>query len=131
MKSQTTVLEVGGLHWATSVPIVEKTLSRRPGVLAVEANATSQTANVTYDPDQTSVAQLVGWVNHCGYHCAGQSVPDHMCDPMTEPTTRVAQPQAGREAHAGHVVGEDADRSEQAVMGHGGAHGGGSMEDMA
>ena len=87
MKSETTVLEVGGLHWATSEPIVEKTLARRPGVLAVEANASSQTATVTYDPDKTSVAQLAGWVTDCGYHCAGQSVPDHVCDPMSEPTT--------------------------------------------
>ena len=51
MASETTVLEVGGLHWATSEPIVEKTLTRRPGVLAVEANAASQTATVVYDPD--------------------------------------------------------------------------------
>jgi len=87
MKSETTVLEVGGLHWATSEPVVEKTLARRPGVLAVEANASSQTATITYDPDRTSVAQFAGWVTECGYHCAGQSVPDHVCDPMSEPAT--------------------------------------------
>ena len=86
MKSQTTVLQVGGLNWATSAAIVEQTLRRRPGVLAVEANAVSQTANVTYDPDRTNVAQLSGWVRDCGYHCAGQSVPEHVCDPMTEPS---------------------------------------------
>ncbi|NHB84964.1 cation transporter [Tessaracoccus sp. HDW20] len=94
MKNQTTVLEVGGLHWATSEPVIEKTLRERPGVLAVQASAVSQTATVTYDPDTTSVAQLVGWVNECGYHCAGQSVPDHMCHPMSEP--------APTDAHTGH-----------------------------
>ena len=71
MKSQTTVLEAGGLHWATSESVIEKTLLGVPGVLAVEASAVSQTATVTYDPNQTSVAQLVGWVNDCGYHCTG------------------------------------------------------------
>ena len=145
MRSETTVLQVGGLHWATSEPIVEKTLVRRPGVLAVEANASSQTATVTYDPDMTSVAELAGWVTDCGYHCAGQSVPDHVCDPMSEPTTTRTSADAARptgrhagagqeahahEAHTGRGGAEAADRSAQAVMGHGGGHGGGSMEDM-
>lgn len=130
MKSQTMVLEVGGLHWATSEAVVEKTLARRPGVLAVEANASSRTATVTYDQDKTSVAQLVGWINECGYHCAGQSVPDHLCDPMTEPAKSgtAAEPKT----HAVHEHdGEDADRSAQSVMGHGGHGGGGSVEGMA
>src|SRR5450756_1577637 len=82
MRIQTTVVQVGGLHWATSEAIVRKVLSRRPGVLSVEASAVSQTANITYDADRTSVAQLVGWVNECGYHCEGRSVPDHVCHPM-------------------------------------------------
>ena len=85
MRFETTVLDVGGLHWATSEPIVERTLGRRPGVLSVRASAISQTANVTYDADETSLAQLVGWVIDCGYHCEGRSVPDHLCEPMAEP----------------------------------------------
>src|SRR5680860_1140410 len=83
--SETAVLEVGGLRWATSAAAVESTFLRRPGVLAVEANAVSQTATVTYDSAQTSVAELSQWVRDCGYHCAGCSVPRHVCDPMTEP----------------------------------------------
>src|SRR6476646_2745400 len=81
----TTVLEVSGLNWATSGAIVEKVLSRRPGVLAVQANPVGQTATVTYDPALTSVAQLTGWVRDCGYHCSGRSVPRHVCDPLVEP----------------------------------------------
>ena len=124
MKSQTTVLQVGGLNWATSASVVEQALRRRPGVLAVEANAVSQTANVTYDPDRTNVAQLSGWVRDCGYHCAGQSVPEHLCDPMAEHSVTTAE---GHEMHEGH---EAARRSAQDVMGHGGGHGGMSMQDM-
>jgi len=124
MKSQTTVLQVGGLHWATSAAIVEQTLRRRPGVLAVEANAVSQTANVTFDPDRTGIAQLSGWIRDCGYHCGGQSVPEHLCDPMTEPAATTSE---GHEGHEGH---EGAGRSPQDVMGHGGGHGGMSMEAM-
>ena len=82
--SETTVLQVGGLHWATSEHAVESTLARRAGVEAVEANAANQTATVTYDPEQTSVAELASWVRDCGYHCAGRSVPLHVCEPMGE-----------------------------------------------
>ena len=145
MKRQSTVLEVGGLHWATSESVIEKTLMRQRGVLAVEASAVSQTATVTYDPDRTSVAQLVSWVNDCGYHCAGQSVPGHLCHPMAEPATTEARApddtHAGAEAHSGHGAaghgaaghgdhGGDAqaDQSAQETMGHGGH--GGSMADM-
>ena len=120
MNSQTTVLQVGGLNWATSAAIVEQTLGRRPGVLAVVANAVSQTANVTYDPDRTDIAELSGWVRDCGYHCAGQSVPEHVCDPMAEPGAMTA------EVHPEHPTHEEAGGSAQEVMGHGGM----SMDDM-
>jgi Cu2+-exporting ATPase len=149
VNSQTTVLEVGGLHWATSQSVVEKVLSHRPGVLAVQANAVAQTATVRYDPARTSVAELTRWVRDCGYHCAGQSVPDHVCDPMTEPgdahhmhpdgvvedhtgrdhtrpdaarTMEHAAPEHAGQGHEGHAA--------QEMMGHGGHHGAGSMADM-
>ena len=64
--SRTTVLHVGGLHWATSEQSVESTLARRAGVESVEANAANQSATVTYDPDVTSVSELAGWVRECG-----------------------------------------------------------------
>jgi len=78
----TTVLQVDGLNWASEKAVVESVLGRRPGVARVEANPVSQTATVSFDPARTSVAELRGWVRECGYHCAGQSVPSHVCDPM-------------------------------------------------
>ena len=51
--TETTVLHVGGLHWATSTASVEATLHRRPGVVSVEANAANQTATVSYDRTRT------------------------------------------------------------------------------
>src|SRR5215470_8309775 len=74
-KVATTVLEVGGLNWASEKAVAEQVLSRRPGVQLVEANPVSQTATVTFDTARTSVAELRRWVEECGYHCAGQSVP--------------------------------------------------------
>lgn len=114
--TSTAVLDVQGLHWATSAAVVESTLLRRPGVSEVHANAVNQTATVVFDPAATSVAELSGWVRDCGYHCAGRSVPDHLCDPMAEP---------------GHPAPAAATQhSPHEMMGHGG-HAGMSMEAMA
>jgi Cu2+-exporting ATPase len=139
----TAVLEVAGVHWASEKATVERVLGRRPGVLGVEANPVSQTATVTYDPTRTSVADLAAWIRDCGYHCAGQSVPRHVCDPAVEPQPhgpaghhdghRPAAPggealheHGGHEAaHAGHPG-----MTPQDAMGHGGHHAGMSMDDM-
>src|SRR5664280_2030935 len=83
-----TVLHVGGLQWATSARSVEHTLTARPGVIDVEANALSQTATVIFDPTRTSLDDLQTWIRECGYHCAGESVPTHLC----APAERLAEP---------------------------------------
>ena len=141
--SKTTVLHVGGLHWATSEHAIESTLSRREGVESVEANAANQSATVTYDPDVTSVAELAGWVRECGYHCAGRSVPMHVCEPIEEGYVHDATVTHERHAdhgihveagdHAGHspalAATAPAEHSAHEMMGHGG-HGGMSMDDM-
>src|SRR5215217_2409233 len=113
--SRTTVLHTGGLHYASEKAVVEHVLGRRPGVLALEANPVSQTATVTYDPSVTSVEELTRWVEECGYHCAGQSVPGHVCDPMAE--------------HGEHLSAERAEHAHGHGHGHGG-HAGMSMEAM-
>ncbi|GAA4382778.1 heavy metal translocating P-type ATPase [Agromyces bauzanensis] len=181
--TQSVVLEVSGVQWASSKAIAEAVLMRRPGVISVEANPVSQTANVSYDPDTTNVAELRTWVEDCGFHCAGQSVPGHICDPMAEPANRVTESDTGAHAahdhmvsdhtmhsahehathgpavaepvpeappahdHGGHdhgaAVGQDvtaapaahaaheeAPRTAQEMMGHGGHHGGASMDEM-
>jgi len=75
----TAVLEASGMLRASEKAVVESAIGRRPGVIEVEANPVSQTANVTYDPSETSLEDLRRWVEDCGYHCAGQSVPEHIC----------------------------------------------------
>src|SRR5215475_4017940 len=91
----TVVLEVSGVQRATEKARAESVLGRRPGVVRVEANPVAQTATVVFDPARTSVAELAGWVRDCGFHCRGQSVPEHVCDPLAEPA-RVG-------AHAAHT----------------------------
>ncbi|MFS8097416.1 heavy metal translocating P-type ATPase [Lentzea alba] len=104
----TVVLDVSGLHWASEQNVVNAKLGRQPGVHHVDVNPTAQTATVQFDPAVTSVADLRRWVVDCGYHCAGQSVPHHICDPTAEP---------------------GAEHSPQEMMSHGG-HAGMSMAAM-
>src|SRR5579859_6922425 len=125
-KTATAVLHTGGLRYASEKRVLEKALLSRPGVVAVEANPIAQTATVSYDPLRTSVAELKHWVEECGYHCAGKSVPGHICSPMEEapatPAAQAAAPPAVDAAHEMVMAPEEA-------MGHGG-HAGMSMAGM-
>ena len=123
----TAVLDVTGLHWASEQSVIERTLSRLPGVGSVAANAVAQTATITYDPNRTNLAELRRWVQDCGYHCAGQSVPGHVCHPMTEPRP---DGDAGHDqGHTAHGEQASAGHSSHEMMGHGG-HSSMSMGDM-
>jgi len=144
----TAVLDVRPILRASEQAIVERVLGRQAGVGRVDVNAVAQTATVSYDEARTSVKQLREAVEACGYHCAGQSVPLHICDPAAEPPARThthngVRPRGDHEAHrvqrrGGHS--EDGQprephsdgpelRAPQEVMGHGG-HGGMSMAAM-
>ena len=132
------MLELDGLQWATEKNAVEAVLSRRPGVTGVQANPVAQTATVIYNPRRTTIEDLAGWVRDCGYHCRGESVPDHVCPPAT-PITAAAQGSAAHSrGHADHAdpgrtapAGSAPDRaaSPAEAMGHGG-HGEMSMAGM-
>jgi P-type Cu2+ transporter len=136
---RTAVIDLSGVQWASSKAVAEATLSRRPGVVAVAANPVAQTATVTFDPDRADLDDLVGWVRDCGFHCAGLSVPDHVCDPMLLdaghpghlPVAGTAHAEhAGPAEHAGHEPAAPSGApSPHEVMGHGG-HGGMSMAAM-
>ena len=102
--TKTVTLQVSGMIRATSKNVTEAHLARQPGVISVDANPVSQTATVTYDPQTTSVAHLQQWVIECGYHCAGQSVPDHICDPTHEPHNHATMQR--HDTHAGHGTHE-------------------------
>ena len=103
------MLETGGLSDIGETAILERALAGRPGVYEVHANAISQTATVEYDPAVTSPLELRGWVEECGYHCAGESVPEHVCRPLTAAPggrrrgTKVTLPPLSESAHAGHA----------------------------
>jgi hypothetical protein len=63
---------------------------------------------VVFDPGRTSLGQLRSWVTDCGYHCAGQSVPAHVRDPMAEPPSDKQSPavtaETGVPVQDGHMA---------------------------
>ena len=118
--AQTTTLHVGGLHYATEKAVVERMLGSQPGVIEVAANPVAQTATITFDPAVTSVDDLSRWIEECGFHCAGRSVPGHVCDPEA-----TDEPLAPTHDHAATMRADHAHG-----QGHGG-HAGMSMEAMS
>jgi len=156
-KRATAILDVHPMLRGSEKAVVEAVLGRRPGVERVEANPVAQTATVVFNPAQTSLADLRRWIQDCGLHCAGQSVPEHICDPLLEPDPADGHRQAATagtqapparpdhqhpdhqhmdmatgtaDTHAGHAApAEQAVPSPQEMMGHGG-HGGMSMDAM-
>lgn len=110
VSSSRTVLHVGGLHYASEKAVVERVLSRRAGVLGVEANPVAQTATIEFDPRETSIESLRSWIEECCYHCAGRSVPGHVCDPLAET--------------GGEATAHDPAAAERAGEAHGDGHGG-------
>jgi Cu2+-exporting ATPase len=62
------VFDVRGLRFASEKNVVV-------------ANPTAQTATVTFDPANATIDDLRSWIRECGYHCAGLSVPNHVCEP--------------------------------------------------
>jgi Cu2+-exporting ATPase len=125
---------------------VEKRLLKHPGIHHVDANFMNCTATVHYDESVISLAEIKKLVGECGYHCSGESLPEHQCKADDPPGGMEAVKHAGHtmpavshkehsghvapgaeagEEHAGHDMGGTADMAHE--MGHGP---GMSMEGM-
>jgi Cu2+-exporting ATPase len=133
-----TVIHVNGLLSGTSARGVEKHLSRYPGIHRIEANFMSSTATVAFDERVITMAEIKRLVAECGYHCAGEAVPKHLCHPDDPPmeAAAVAPPTVHHTAHT-HAAHAEAPAPSRAVPSaeaagteHAG-HGGMSMEEMA
>src|SRR5918995_940986 len=58
-----------------------------------------------YHPERTSVEALARWVEECGFHCAGRSVPGHVCDPLAQEGTDAPARDHAAAARAEHAHG--------------------------
>jgi len=116
---KTTTVEVGGLLSALSVRGVEKQLLKLPGVKKAEVNYAASSATVAYDEAAIELGAIKAKVRECGYHCAGEQLPKHICEPGDPPTESraIPMPMPGHAEHGAHSGGGEEMAHE---MGHGG-----------
>ena len=76
----TSTLEVGGLFSALDAHGIERQLQRIAGVGRVSVNPISGSTTVMYDPETTSLRAIQAAIKECGFHCAGEALPKHVCD---------------------------------------------------
>lgn len=104
---KTVTVEVNGLLSVLSAQGVEKQLRRLPGVDRVEVNYASGSATVSYDAALTNLNTIKARVQECGYHCAGERQPRHLCVTEDSPAADGGMALAPA-AHAHHTQLDDA-----------------------
>src|SRR5450755_352036 len=92
---KTSTIEVGELLSTLSAAGVGRQLSTLPGVHRADVNYVAGSATVQYDESLTTLASIRQRVADCGYHCRGELVPAHVCEPADR------EPMEDR--HAGHA----------------------------
>ena len=88
---KTATLDVRGMLSALDYQAVEKQIKRVPGVRDVAVNIASNSATIGYDGSTADVETLKRRIEECGFACAGELVPAHLCEPHSR-----------RSAHAEH-----------------------------
>jgi P-type Cu2+ transporter len=93
----TSTFEVGDLFSVLGARGIEKQLHRVPGVGSVSVNPVSGSTTVMYDPGRTGPAAIQTAIRECGFHCAGEAFPRHVC----------GQPPTAAKPHAGAPAGQN------------------------
>ena len=83
----TSNFEVGDLFSILGAQGIEKQLMRIAGVSRAAVNTVSGITTVDYDPGTTNAPAIKAAIIECGYHCAGQALPKHICL-ITQPCAR-------------------------------------------
>ena len=128
---KTSIIDVGGLLSVLSARGVEKQLRKLTGVKKAEVNYVAGSATVVYDETLIELKAIKTRVHECGYHCAGERMPKHVCLPDDPPAAVVAMGPdvtAIREAHDEHEAArrhaEHAAPGKTDAMAHEMGHGG-------
>src|SRR5215813_4316154 len=119
---KTATLDVGGMLSLLDCQAVGKQLGLIPGVQRATASVASNSVTVEYDETVTSVAALKAKINECGFHCTGQIMPKHVCEPRpvdehsmhighgapVKPTNLKLRAPAGHQPYEHHTAHESA-----------------------
>ncbi|MFH1344121.1 MAG: heavy metal translocating P-type ATPase [Pseudomonadota bacterium] len=73
-------LEVGDLFSVLGAHGIERQLKRVAGVGHVSVNPVSGSTTAMFDPEKTSPAAIQRAIKDCGFHCAGEALPRHICE---------------------------------------------------
>lgn len=118
MAHATVTVDVGGLLQVLDSELITQQLNKLTGVHEARVNYASGSATVSFDPGQTSVADIATRIRECGHHCHGEILPAHVCAretarAVTAPSGahRAGEPASNHDAMAhemGHGAGMDA-----------------------
>ena len=75
----TVTLKVGGLLSILGSRGIEKRLMRLKGVGRVSVNPVTGSTTVMFDPETIDSAAIQAAIAKCGFHCAGEAMPEHLC----------------------------------------------------
>ena len=76
----TSTFEVGDLFSILGAQGIERQLKLIAGVGRVSVNPVSGATTVVYDSAKTGLAAIEAAIKQCGYHCAGEAFPKHICE---------------------------------------------------
>jgi Cu2+-exporting ATPase len=99
----TSTLDVGDLFSVLGAHGIERQLKRIPGVGRVAVNPISGSTTVVYDSEKTTLAAIRVAIKKCGYHCAREALPLHLCADDAVPSRSRA---ATRQTHARAAAGQ-------------------------
>jgi len=96
-------LDVGGLFSVLGAHGIERQLRRLAGVDSVWANPVSGSTTVLFDPSKISADAIRKAIESCGFHCAGEALPRHICDRHTAPGSGLKAPTSLAEPAHSHM----------------------------
>src|SRR5450759_3871528 len=77
-----TTVQIDGMMSIFDGAGVEKQIKRRDGVVRADANFLSGTATIAYDGTRVTPDDINRFIADCGYHCRGEVLPAHVCEPL-------------------------------------------------
>ena len=103
---QTSTVEIGDLLSPLGAEGVKKQLLKIIGLHHVDVNYVAGSATVQYDESRTTLDQIREKIKQCGYHCRGELLPEHLCEPSVaqaeSATGRHSMRDTQHDHHAGH-----------------------------
>jgi Cu2+-exporting ATPase len=103
------IFPVSGILSPLSAQGVEKQLRHLPGMMNVEVNSAAGTAAAHFDEAVTAPADIQRAIEECGFHCAGELLPKHLCEVPSrgKATHREEHAPPAQKEQIAHEMGHD------------------------